>query len=361
MHSFGPRRGPSSRRSADGCRPWARPSCRHQARRPRRRLDRWCPSPRRWERRRRSQPPRNRDRRPPGRPLLSAAVHPPWARSRGCGTGLPRRLEWLPTPPSRGILRARNVRASRRLERLRPVLSPTWRVRGSRESWLQDARWRRSIAHPTRRQPLSALPFRQALRPCALGLCTRVPDSPPCPAGSRSGGLRPRRPPRSPRLAAGSPSRTCWIHRALGAALSCIGCSRHRGKYECLLPRLRRAGMRAVRAEGSRSLSLAEPIHRKSAFYDAVSFDFVDLPIRAIRRVSMNVSIPGHKVPFPTVSFGSTWERRRLELLSLLTTCRPTPIAPMRIHFGVLLVAERGIEMQMVDYLRSRGSRGIEA
>ena len=98
--------------------------------------------------------------------------------------------------------------------------------------------------------------------------------------------------------------------------------------------------MRAVRAEGSRSLSLAEPIHRERAYYDAVALDIVDLPIRAIRRVSMNVSIPGHEAPFPTVSFGSTWERRRLELLSLPTTCRPMPIAKMRIHFGVLLDAE---------------------
>src|SRR5215217_3749133 len=287
-HPFGPRRGLSSRRSTDGCRPWARPSRRRLARRPRRRLDRWCPTPRLWERQRRSQPPRNRGQRPPSRPLLPAAVHPSWARSRGCGTGWPRRRESLPTPPSREILRARSVRAYRRLERLRPALSPTWRVRGSRGSSLRDARWRRSIAPPTRRQPLSALPLRRALRLCVPGLCIPVPDSPPCRVGFRSGGPRPRRPLRSPRPAAGSPSRTCWIHRALGAALSCISCSRHRGRYGCLLPRLRRAGMRAVRAEGSRSMSLAEPIHRERTYYGAVAFGVVNVLIRAIQRVSLS-------------------------------------------------------------------------
>jgi chromosome condensin MukBEF MukE localization factor len=34
-------------------------------------------------------------------------------------------------------------------------------------------------------------------------------------------------------------------------------------RFDYLLPRLRRAGMRAVRAEDSRRLSLAEPIHRE--------------------------------------------------------------------------------------------------
>ena len=96
-----------------------------------------------------------------------------------------------------------------------------------------------------------------------------------------------------------------------------------------------------------------------------VAFGIVDVLIRAIQRASPSFVdtywyaflllgiLPSEcpRIPFRTVSFGSTWERRRLELLSLPTACRPTPIATTRIHFGVLLDAESGIEMQMVDYL----------
>ena len=44
--------------------------------------------------------------------------------------------------------------------------------------------------------------------------------------------------------------------------------------------------MRAVRAEGSRSLSLAEPIHRERAYYHAFAFGIVYVLIRATQRAS---------------------------------------------------------------------------